>query len=128
MSASRPSRAALPKLRGYAARMGWSFPLPSCEGSSFNYDFAVSFTDEQRRSGELVYNFDTQAVKSSDMPGFSVFAKDEAGRVFHTYSTRARGIEPMNPTYYALDLVPKGATKQQARWRGYVAATSTIGS
>lgn len=102
------SRAPVPKLTAYARRMGWSFPWFSSEGSSFNYDFAVSFTDEQRSSGEPVYNFGTQPVKSSDMPGFSVFVKEADGRVFRTYSCYSRGIDMMNPTYQYLDLVPKG--------------------
>jgi predicted dithiol-disulfide oxidoreductase (DUF899 family) len=37
-----------------------------------------------------------------------VFYKDEAGRIFHTYSTYGRGIDLMNTAYNYLDLVPKG--------------------
>lgn len=102
------SRAPVPKLKAYAERMGWRFPWLSSEESSFNYDLAVSFTDEQRASGELVYNFGTQAVKSSDMPGFSVFKREDDGSVFRTYSCYARGLDMMNPTYQYLDLVPNG--------------------
>ena len=102
------SRAPVQKLTAYAKRLGWGFPWLSSEGTSFNYDFAASFTDEQQRSGRLVYNFETQSVNSSDMPGYSVFVRDEAGSVFHTYSTYSRGIDMMNPTYQCLDLVPKG--------------------
>jgi predicted dithiol-disulfide oxidoreductase (DUF899 family) len=43
-----------------------------------------------------------------DREGISVFARDEQGRVFHTYSTYARGIDMMNGAYQFLDLVPKG--------------------
>jgi predicted dithiol-disulfide oxidoreductase (DUF899 family) len=43
-----------------------------------------------------------------DKPGFSVFFKDEKGSIFHTYSTYARGIDPMNVAFQLLDLVPKG--------------------
>jgi predicted dithiol-disulfide oxidoreductase (DUF899 family) len=102
------SRAPVHKLSAYAQRMGWSFPWFSSQGSSFNYDFAVSFTEEQRASGRLVYNFGTQAVKSSDMPGFSVFTKGADGSVFRSYSCYSRGIDMMNPAYQYLDLVPKG--------------------
>ena len=38
----------------------------------------------------------------------SVFYKDPAGRVFHTYSAYARGIDLLNAAYNYLDLVPKG--------------------
>lgn len=102
------SRAPVEKLTAYAKRLGWSFPWFSSGGSSFNYDFGVSFTEEQRSSGKPVYNFNTIAVRNSDMPGFSVFARDESGDVFHTYSAYARGIDMMNPTFQYLDLTSKG--------------------
>jgi predicted dithiol-disulfide oxidoreductase (DUF899 family) len=44
----------------------------------------------------------------SDMPGISVFAKDESGAIFRTYSTYGRGLDMMNTAYHYLDLVPKG--------------------
>ena len=37
-----------------------------------------------------------------------MFYKDEAGGVFHTYSTYERGVEAMMGTYSLLDLTPKG--------------------
>ena len=43
-----------------------------------------------------------------DLPGFSVFFKDAGADIFHTYSTYARGLDPMNVAYQLLDLVPKG--------------------
>ncbi|MET0340265.1 MAG: DUF899 family protein [Polyangiales bacterium] len=102
------SRAPLPKLTAYAARMGWHFPWFSSEGDTFNHDFAVSFSEPERASGAALYNFGTQAPDSSDLPGFSVFARDARGEVFHTYSTYGRGIEAMNAGYAFLDLLPKG--------------------
>ena len=101
------SRAPVEKLSAYAQRMGYRFPWLSSEGSSFNYDFAVSFTEQQRASERLVYNYETQRTHASDMPGFSVFTR-AADDVYHTYSTYSRGIDMMNPTYQYLDLVPKG--------------------
>jgi len=44
----------------------------------------------------------------SDLVGISVFAKNEAGEVFHTYSTYSRGVDMLNCAYHYLDLVPKG--------------------
>jgi len=38
----------------------------------------------------------------------SVFYRDQAGHVFRTYSTFARGIDMLNVDYQYLDLVPKG--------------------
>lgn len=108
------SRAPVHKLSGYARRMGWTFPWFSSQDSSFNYDFGVSFTEQQRARGEATYNFGTQLVKtSSDMPGFSVFSKDAEGNVCRTYSCYARGIDMMNTGFQLLDLVPKGRNDGQ---------------
>ena len=102
------SRAPLPELLAFQRRMGWSFPWLSSHGGDFNYDYHVSFTKEQIASGEAEYNFERRAVGLEDLHGISVFAKDAAGEVFHTYSSYARGGEVLLGTYALLDLVPKG--------------------
>ncbi len=102
------SRAPLDRLLAYRDRMGWSFPWVSSCGSSFNYDFDVSFTPEEVESGKARYNYREGARVGPEMPGLSVFARDDSGHVFHTYSTYARGLDPFNPAYQLLDLVPKG--------------------
>ena len=68
--------------------------------------------------GDATYNFvKLSSLRSrgsvlhnapSDMPGISVFAKDECGAIFRTYSTYGRGLDMMNTAYHYLDLVPKG--------------------
>jgi predicted dithiol-disulfide oxidoreductase (DUF899 family) len=50
------SRAPLAKLQAFKQRMGWSFPWASSFGSDFNYNYAVSFTEEQQREG-AEYNY-----------------------------------------------------------------------
>jgi predicted dithiol-disulfide oxidoreductase (DUF899 family) len=102
------SRAALPKLEAFKARMGWTFDWLSCRGSDFNTDYAVSFTPEQIKSGAKVYNFGTSGFGVEEAPGISVFYRDEAGNVFHTYSCFARGLDMMNAAYHYLDLTPLG--------------------
>jgi predicted dithiol-disulfide oxidoreductase (DUF899 family) len=102
------SRAPLEKLTKYAKRLDWSFEWVSSNGNAFNYDFGVSFTPEQIATGEVTYNFRKQKPYGTDLPGISVFVKDDAGAVFHTYSTYSRGIDMMNAAYHYLDLVPKG--------------------
>jgi predicted dithiol-disulfide oxidoreductase (DUF899 family) len=47
-------------------------------------------------------------MQMSDLPGISVFFKDEGGAVFHTYSCYSRGVDMLNNAYHYLDLVPKG--------------------
>ncbi len=102
------SRAPLEKLEAFRKRMGWTFDWVSSAGSDFNYDFAVSFTPDQRASGAGVYNFDTTAWGSEEAPGISVFYSDERGDIFHTYSTFGRGLDMMNAAYHYLDLTPLG--------------------
>ncbi|TKW79437.1 MAG: DUF899 domain-containing protein [Bradyrhizobium icense] len=102
------SRAPLQKLAAFSKRMGWSFDWYSSECSDFNYDFAVSFTPEQIRSGHASYNFGTSGFGIEDAPGISVFYRDEAGNIFNTYSCFARGLDMMNAAYHYLDLTPLG--------------------
>jgi predicted dithiol-disulfide oxidoreductase (DUF899 family) len=102
------SRAPLPKLQAFQKRLGWRFPWVSSAGGEFSHDFGVSFTKAELDGGQVNYNFRTEAAFLEDLPGLSVFFKDGAGRVYHTYSTYARGLEPLLGTYAWLDLVPKG--------------------
>ncbi len=102
------SRAPLAKIAPYKQRMGWTFPWVSAFGSDFNLDFGVSFAPEAVTDHSAVYNYGSTDPGLADREGISVFAKNEAGEVFHTYSTYARGIDMVNGTYQFLDLVPKG--------------------
>jgi len=101
------SRAPIGKIAGYQQRMGWSFPWVSAGRTDFNYDFGISFTPEQVAGHVPGYNYGSEPG-SQDREGISVFARDEQGGVFRTYSTYARGIDMMNAAYQYLDLVPKG--------------------
>jgi predicted dithiol-disulfide oxidoreductase (DUF899 family) len=101
------SRAPLVKIDAYKKRMGWSFPWVSSYGSDFNYDFDVSFTKEQLAAGKVDYNYGL-VEGYEELPGLSVFYKNERGEVFHTYSCYARGIDMINGAYQLLDLVPRG--------------------
>lgn len=102
------SRAPLAEIERFRARMGWQFKWVSSHGSDFNYDFGVSFTEQEVASGEVPYNYATRPFPAQEAPGISVFYKDDADQVFHTYSTYGRGVEVMMGTYNLLDLLPKG--------------------
>lgn len=102
------SRASLEKLEAFKSRMGWKFPWVSSQGSDFNTDYHVSFTEEDMAKGEVAYNYTTQEFPSAEAPGISVFAKGPDGAIYHTYSTFGRGVETVMATYRILDLVPKG--------------------
>src|SRR4029077_2270142 len=84
------SRAPLAEIERFRKRMGWQFKWVSSHGTDFNHDFRVSFTPEDATQGELVYNFGTQSFQGEEAPGISVFYRDDAGDVFHTYSTYGR--------------------------------------
>ena len=104
------SRAPLAKIEAYRKRMGWNFPWVSSFGSDFNADFHVSFTKEELASGKVEYNFtQTPSEQAFDeLPGMSAFSRDEQGRVFHTYSSYARGGEELLSTLMILDRAPRG--------------------
>ena len=100
--------------------MGWQFKWVSSHGADFNYDFGVSFTPEEVAKGKINYNYGNQPLSAEELPGVSVFAKDETGDVFHTYSTYGRGVEVMMGTYRMLDLTPKGRDEQVGRNMAWV--------
>jgi len=88
--------------------MGWRFKWVSSDGSDFNFDYHVSFTEEEEKKNKINYNYSTGEFISDELPGLSVFLKDENSDVFHTYSTYARGLDSLVGAYNFLDLVPKG--------------------
>jgi predicted dithiol-disulfide oxidoreductase (DUF899 family) len=102
------SRAPLARIERFRQRMGWQFKWVSSNASDFNFDFGVSFTPEEKSKNEVTYNYGTRPYGSDELPGISAFYQDDAGDVFHTYSTYGRGVEVMMGTYNLLDLAPKG--------------------
>jgi predicted dithiol-disulfide oxidoreductase (DUF899 family) len=100
------SRAPWRKLHAFAQRLGWSFNWVSSGGNDFNFDYQVSFS-EQQLQGEVDYNYGKRKFPATDAPGVSVFSRDGAS-VFHTYSSFGRGIDMLNTAYHYLDLVPNG--------------------
>ena len=102
------SRATLPQIEAFKKRMGWRFAWVSSNGNDFNPDYHVSFTKEEKANGKMYFNYEVQAFPSEEGPGISVFYKDKAGNIFHTYSAYVRGTEMTMNTYNYLDYVPKG--------------------
>jgi predicted dithiol-disulfide oxidoreductase (DUF899 family) len=102
------SRAPLSELEPYKKRMAWCFKWLSSNGNDFNFDYHVSATEEAKAKKKMFYNYKTDELMSDEMPGLSVFYKTEEGQIFHTYSTYARGLDPLVGAYNFLDLVPKG--------------------
>jgi predicted dithiol-disulfide oxidoreductase (DUF899 family) len=131
------SRAPLDKLQAYKQRMGWSFPWASSNDIEFNFDFDVSLTEEQQRSG-FDYNFSEQPPQppadvatdgplaawaattgtdwptyARERPGMSAFALED-GIVYHTYSAHARGLDALWGMYQWLDRAPLGRNEGRA--------------
>jgi predicted dithiol-disulfide oxidoreductase (DUF899 family) len=126
------SRAPYAQLAEYKARMGWSFPWASSNGSDFNSDFGVAVTKQEWESGLARYNFADQDLRPGtdeeqrsldgfaqsivdtdwqtyrrEGPGMSSFALQD-GTVFHTYSAYSRGLDGLWGMYQWLDRAPLG--------------------
>jgi predicted dithiol-disulfide oxidoreductase (DUF899 family) len=110
------SRAPYAQIVAFQKRMGWKFKWVSSHGNDFNFDHHVSFTEAEKASGAVDYNYTRQQFPSEEAPGVSVFAKDGAGAVFHTYSAYSRGLDTLIGTYQFLDLVPKGRDETALPW------------
>ncbi|TIT10558.1 MAG: DUF899 domain-containing protein, partial [Mesorhizobium sp.] len=139
---SAVSRASLAKLQAYKRRMGWTFPWASSHGGDFNFDFDVSFTEEQQREEGIEYNYVREAplaeipsrttadgsatfaaMSGTDMatytrerPGMSAFVIED-GVVYHAYSTYARGLDGLWGMYQWLDRAPRGRNETGVWWR-----------
>jgi predicted dithiol-disulfide oxidoreductase (DUF899 family) len=108
------SRAPYPKLAAYRRRMGWTVPWYSSFGSDFNYDFHVTIDPDV---APVEYNFkspgELEALNAAwrdwkgEQPGTSAFLR-QGDRMFHTYSTYARGGDLLIGTYNWLDLTARG--------------------
>ena len=134
------SRAPLAKLTAYKQRLGWTFAWASSHGGDFNFDFNVSFTEEEQRNGTIEYNY---AVKghvmdaanvpapvarfaatcgtdaptfTRDRPGLSAFVRED-GVVYHTYSAYARGLDGLWGMHQWLDRAPLGRNETGPWWR-----------
>jgi predicted dithiol-disulfide oxidoreductase (DUF899 family) len=102
------SRAPLAEIEAFKKRMGWRFKWLSSHGSDFNHDYHVSFSKDETAHGKIYYNYTMRDFSGEETPGLSVFTKDKAGAIFHTYSAYARGLDILIGAYNFLDLVPKG--------------------
>ena len=138
---SAVSRAPLAKLQDYKRRMGWTFPWASSLSGEFNFDFNVSFTEEEQREGRIEYNYrraahamdattqvpqpvaDNAAMTGTDAatytrerPGLSTFVMED-GVIYHSYSTYSRGVDGLWGMYQWLDRAPKGRNETGVWWR-----------
>lgn len=114
------ARAPLAEIEAFRKRMGWRFDWVSSHGSDFNYDFNASFTPDEIESGEAEYNYRKSKLPLEDLSGFTVFAKNGKGEVFHTYAAFGRGAEEVLGTYMLMDLTPKGRNEGDGNLTAWV--------
>jgi predicted dithiol-disulfide oxidoreductase (DUF899 family) len=119
------SRAPLAQVEKFKRRMmGWQFKWVSSFGNDFNFDYQVSATPEEKAKGIADYNYEMTEFQSEERPGMSVFSRNDAGEVFHTYSSYGRGLDILIGAYNLLDLAPKGRDCPMA-WHGCAITTNT---
>jgi predicted dithiol-disulfide oxidoreductase (DUF899 family) len=106
------SRATIGEIQAFQERMGWTFPWVSSFANDFNWDFNVSFAQEERVDGKVYHNYGLMEFPRDEGPGASVFYKSADGEIFRTYSTYARGLDILIGAYNYLDLVPKGRNEE----------------
>jgi predicted dithiol-disulfide oxidoreductase (DUF899 family) len=109
------ARAPIAEIEAFRQRMGWRFRWVSSGGSDFNHDYQVSFTPEEVAAGTTTYNYRLGPVPIEELSGISVFYRNEAGEIFHTYSAFGRGAEEVLGTYMLLDLTPRGRDENGPR-------------
>ena len=115
------SRAPLEKIERFKRRMGWNFRWLSSFGTDFNYDFQVTLDGNHTE-----YNYAPVSAQPEGRPsegereGLSVFFRD-GERLFHTYSTYQRGLDPFLNTYNFLDVTPLGRQEEDGimHWLRY---------
>jgi predicted dithiol-disulfide oxidoreductase (DUF899 family) len=97
------SRAPIDRIESYRRRKGWRFKWVSARPCDFNYDYQVSFPPEAVEKGEGVYGYETTKIDRADLPGTSLFARNQAGEVFHVYSAYTNGGDmPLSANYVEL--------------------------
>jgi predicted dithiol-disulfide oxidoreductase (DUF899 family) len=124
------SGASAAKIEPFKARMEWTFPWYSSEGSDFNFDFHVTFDEsvvpieynyrpraEVEQTGLPIGNWD----QPFDLHGLSVFLRD-GDRVFHTYSAYARGCDNLGYVSNFLDLTALGRQEEWEEPKGRATA------
>jgi predicted dithiol-disulfide oxidoreductase (DUF899 family) len=124
------SRASIAKIERFRARMGWTFPWYSSDGSGFNHDFHVTLDESVT---PIEYNYLTKAEieqrgapigeweQPFDLHGLSVFLRD-GDRAFHTYSAYARGVDSLGFISNFLDLTALGRQEEWEEPKGRATA------
>jgi predicted dithiol-disulfide oxidoreductase (DUF899 family) len=105
------SRAPIAKIEHFKKRMGWTFPWLSSFGNDFNHDFQVTIDEahpeNNYRRAYHESDLEGKGPTEGEAPGLSAFLRD-GQKLYHTYSTYLRGLDPFITTYALLDHTPLG--------------------
>lgn len=115
------SRAPMEKLEAYKRRMGYSFSWVSTYDSDFNHDHQATMVEDDESvtyaagSAENALRQNLPWFTKGEQQGISCFIKGDSragigedGEIYQTYSTFARGVEPILATYGLLDMTKLG--------------------
>ena len=67
LSFAAVSRAPIQRIEAVKKRMGWTFPWVSSGEGDFNYDFGVSFKEEDQVAGRAAYNYGLTPIRTSQL-------------------------------------------------------------
>ena len=117
---------AVAEIEKFKARMGWKFKWVSSFGSDFNFDYQVSVSPEERPAARCCTITNMDDIPERRTPGASVFFKNQAGEVFHTYSSYGRGLECSSALTISSTSPPKAATRRDFPfpWHGSAITTA----
>jgi predicted dithiol-disulfide oxidoreductase (DUF899 family) len=117
------SRAPYAQLAAAKSARGWTLDWYSSHGSDFNYDFDATLDPAVNSA---IYNYQSPEKAAADpvtepteVPGVSCFLRD-GSRIFHTYSTWARGTDQVGNAYTLLDLTAFGRSEDWEEPKGRV--------
>lgn len=106
------SRAPIAKIESYKKHRRWNIPWVSSFETDFNTDFQVTIDDNHTEYNYTPPGSRPEFMRSKgEWPGMSVFINND-DKVFHIYSTYARGLDQFLNTYNFLDLTPLGRQEE----------------
>jgi len=104
---------------------GLAVPLGVVKRDRFQLRLPCVDVEGRTGKGEVYYNYGMQKFPSEERPGTSVFYKDAAGSIFHTYSSYGRGLDILIGAYNWWTSLQRDARKRALKhtMAGYVTTT-----
>lgn len=100
------------KFKEFLAVKKWPCRIVRAKNYDFGHDFGVSQTVEEAEAGKtMLYNFKESSNPfgtCTELPGFTVFVKNNEGKLCRTFGVCARGLEPLTSLWATIDMLPQG--------------------